>query len=225
MLHRSDLQISRYDLETYLRWMLPSIVAVYSSRCWQDSAMRQQPASRAVCIRWAIVWMSEILTIEEDWKVAVVPKLSAAWSTFPWQHKLHRGVFPLQAGKALLLFQWHTKWVRWGRADSSLLLLLQLWVCAQTQTEQWHNRKQDRSGGRQVSSKGERQTQEITTFLWQFNLYAEPISAAEQHNLRSDGSDACCFPKKPPAAANHHSVFLETKKWACWDMQRLGCKN
>lgn len=144
MLHRSDLQISRRDLETYLRWMLPSTVAVYSSRCWQDSAMRQQPASRAVCIRWAIVWMSEILTNEEDGKVAVVPKLSAAWSTFLWQHKLHRGVFPLQAGKALLLFQWHTKWVRWGRADSSLPLLLQLCVCTDRAMTQQKTRQKRR---------------------------------------------------------------------------------
>lgn len=94
--------------------------AVYSTVCWQDTAVRHQSAFRDV--RDVV----DIREIGKGWWCCSFPL------TFPWQQKQHRGVFPSQAGKALLLFQKHPKWVTQGRADSSLQLLLQLCVCPYT---------------------------------------------------------------------------------------------
>lgn len=156
-----------------------------------------------------------------------VLKLSVAWSTFPWQQKLHKGVFPSQAGKALLLFQWHTKWVRQGRADSSLLLLLQLWVSFHLHTHRQSNdtteneTERERRKCREATFEKENKKEEINLSV----TIRFICRAAEQQDSRSYSSDACCFPRKPPAAANHHSVFLETKKWHVENMQCFCCKN
>lgn len=70
-----------------------------------------------------------------------------------------------------------------------------------------------------------RKSKEIATFLRQFNFYAETTSGAEQQDLSFRCSGACCFSRKPPAAANHHSVFLETKKMLSTNMQSFCFKN
>lgn len=193
--------------------------AVYSTVCWQDTAVRHQSAFRDV--RDVV----DVREIGKGWWCCSFPL------TFPWQQKQHRGVFPSQAGKALLLFQKHPKWVTQGRADSSLQLLLQLCVCPYTlccvclalswtsvlHTHRQRNDTPENETGRERGSCREatltkKKKKEITTFLWQFNLYAGLLL---QNKMISDLTvlTLVVFQGNPLLLPNHHSVSLETKKW------------
>lgn len=144
-----------------------------------------------------------------------------AWSTFPWQQKQHGGVFPSQAGKALLLFQKHPKWVRQGRADSSLQLLLQLCpsvcvLCFTLGRTSTHTKRNDTT---------ENQTGKVAVGRKKNNKRNHNLSVTVEFICRED---FCCrttrseilrfwcllFSEETPLLLpNHHSVSLETKKW------------
>ena len=189
-------------------------LAVYSRARWQDTAVRHH---LSYC--WGFRDVVD--------KGAGVLLLSFSWSTFPWQQEQHRGAFPSQAGKALLLFQKHSKWVRQGRADSSLQLLLQLCqgvcvcvcVCVLTLTHtDWGMKQQKIRQGengncRKAASEKKKQQQKKSQPFCDSPIYMQRgLQQQSDKNLRSYSSNFCCFSRKPPAAAKPPLCFPRNKR-------------
>lgn len=145
-------------------------------------------------------------------------------------------MFPSRAGKALLLFQNHPKWVRQGRADSkstSAAAAVPVCVCVCVLTvhalfalhcakhasllhTHTHTQRDDTTENKREKNHS------LSVSVQLFSVERTP--AAEQLDLRSYGSDACYFPRKPPAAAKPPLRFPRNKEVACRNMQRFCCK-
>lgn len=73
----------------------------------------------------------------------------------------------------------------------------------------WHNRKDDRKG---LKSAGEdRRENKHMKPLCDSSFHIQAGFATDQQDLGWHGSDVCCFPIKPPAAANHLVVLQKQK--------------